>query len=75
MSYYIRKCMAPTFFSCIWCEEEFDSIEKIKIHVRQIHPFNCNSCVRVLSTWTDLVIHAQDCEESLKSIKHFLKNV
>ena len=53
-------------FSCIWCDQEFESADKVQVHVRQFHQFNCNSCVREIKTWIDFVIYAQDCQESLE---------
>jgi len=63
----------PTLFDCVWCEEvKFKSVDEIKLHVLKVHPFNCNSCIKVLETWDKWILHSEFCEESLLHLKYFL---
>jgi hypothetical protein len=68
---YRPKCYDRTPFSCIWCDVKFDSIRKIEVHVRTSHKYNCNHCVKVISTWKELVKHAEDCSHSKRDLVYF----
>ena len=71
---YIQKCLEPTYLDCVWCDLKFISISEIKNHVLEIHPFNCNSCVKTIENWDKFLMHADHCKESKVNVNYFISS-
>jgi hypothetical protein len=56
-------------FDCVWCHVQSNCIEEIKRHVKTVHSFYCNSCVKKLDTWLQLLIHSEDCVDSMLNLE------
>lgn len=57
-----------TLLDCAWCNQRFDSIEKLELHVTKYHPFNCNFCIKTIKTWSDFLQHSETCESSRRNL-------
>ncbi len=60
--------------TCIWCDMRFGCLDKIRLHTRSEHGFNCNDCIKEISTFDDFLNHAEKCKYARDNVSfHMLK--
>lgn len=60
-------------YSCVWCPTKFAFTEQINLHTRLVHGFNCNPCMKEISTWKEFYAHAEECKLAKSNIEYHKK--
>ena len=54
-----RDCHNTRYHTCMWCVEYFDSADKLHMHIRSKHHFECSICHDVSPTAEELEKHGR----------------
>lgn len=60
--------------SCVWCEQKFATIDSVRGHVRVVHKYNCNDCMKIIKTFHAFLIHSKTCKFAQENIVYFQKH-
>ena len=65
--------MLENIYSCVWCECTFNDPSVIRFHVRVVHPFCCNSCLKSLESLEHFENHAATCSSARLDLDFYKK--
>ena len=66
--------LVPNCYSCIWCDVTFNNPDVIRFHVRNKHPFHCNSCLKAMTCLFQFSQHATLCRDAQKELQFYQLN-
>ena len=67
--------LLENIYSCVWCECTFNDPSVIRFHVRVVHPFCCNSCLKSLESLEHFENHAATCSSARLDLEFYKKNI